>query len=116
MDESKWIEIDGGSAVGRKGSEGGTTIKDEEHSRGARITLERDTQIAPFAITCGIYGWMVHTRFFRNHVEALREYEQMKMAMSAILSRIPNAADENLGDDQTGRISSEIEDFLKLYP
>src|SRR5579872_6816378 len=116
MAESKWIEFDGGSAVGRKGSEGGTTIKDEEHSRGARITLERDTQTAPFAITCGIYGWMVHTRFFRNHVDALREYEQMKMAISAILSTIANAADDNLGGDRTGRISSEIEDFVKMFP
>ena len=24
--------------------------------------------VAPFAITCGIYGWMVHYSLFRNRV------------------------------------------------
>jgi hypothetical protein len=66
MAQSEWIEFEGGSTIGEQGSENGLTLKDEEQVRGARITLERDTRIAPFAITCGIYGWMVHTRFFRD--------------------------------------------------
>jgi hypothetical protein len=35
----------------------------------ARITLERDGH-QPFAITCGSYGWMVHTSFFSGEEEA----------------------------------------------
>lgn len=40
-------------------------VRDEEHSAGARITLERDGSIAPFAITCGIYGGFLYHRLRR---------------------------------------------------
>jgi hypothetical protein len=115
MAEDDWIEFDGGSTVGQRGSEHGTTIQDEEHPNGARITLERDARIAPFAITCGIYGWMVHTRFFRDHADALREYEQMKASITTILSRISGVSDD---DDrhQMSQISDAIEGFVKMYP
>lgn len=62
-------------------------------------------------------GWMVHTRFFGDQADALREYEQMKTAIAAVLSRIPDAAHDN--DDvgfQMSRVCSEIEDFVKMYP
>jgi hypothetical protein len=48
--------------IGQKGSEEGIIPRDEEHPQEARIHLERDTRNAPFAITCGIYGCMMHTR------------------------------------------------------
>jgi hypothetical protein len=31
-------------------------MRHEEHPAGARISLERDGQDAPFTTTCGIYG------------------------------------------------------------
>ena len=40
------------------GSEGGTIIADEEYKKSCRITLKRYD-----AITCGVYGCMVHTTF-----------------------------------------------------
>ena len=39
--------------------------------------LSETTNIAPFAITCGIYGWMAHTRFFGSKDEANAEYDKM---------------------------------------
>lgn len=116
MAAREWIEFEGGSTVGHQGSEKGITIRDEEHSRGARITLERDAGDVPFAITCGIYGWMVHTRFLGNQVDAVQEYEQMKIAMAGLMSKIPDAARNNEDDQQLSQVSSAIEDFVKMYP
>ena len=64
MAETLWYPFESGATLGQKGSEGGAILRDEEHPQEARITFERDTRIAPFAITCGIYGCMMHTRFF----------------------------------------------------
>lgn len=41
------------------GSEGGTIIADEEYKESCRITLERCERYD--AITCGVYGSMMHT-------------------------------------------------------
>ena len=43
------------------GSEGGTIIADEEYKESCRITLERCERYD--AITCGVYGCMMHTAF-----------------------------------------------------
>ena len=72
---SLWEPFDNGGTIGQEGSENGTIISDEEHLRGARITLERTTPTAPFAITCGVYGWMVHTRFVSTEAEAIAQFE-----------------------------------------
>lgn len=87
-----WYAYGNGTSTGMKGSEGGTIVLDEEHADGARITLERDGDIAPWAITCGVYGLMVHTRFFAARPTAEAECEAMKRALSGIVSQI-GAAD-----------------------
>ena len=46
---------------GETGSEGGIIIKDEEYNHACRITLEKCTKY--YAITCGVYGAMMHTAF-----------------------------------------------------
>ena len=51
-----WHAYGNGTSTGMKGSEGGTIVLDEEHSDGARITLEQGGHTAPWAITCGVYG------------------------------------------------------------
>ncbi len=61
--EKGWYAFDDGKSIGSKGSEQGNIIMDIEHIDGARITLEKDTSIAPFAITMGIYGLMFHTDY-----------------------------------------------------
>ena len=47
--------------AGDIGSEGGTILADEEYKNSCRITLEKCEKY--YAITCGIYGSMVHTAF-----------------------------------------------------
>ena len=115
MADREWIEFDGGSTIGQQGSQRGTIIRDDELQHSARITLERDTQIAPFAITCGVYGWMVHTRFFRSDADANRQYEEVRIALGDVCSTIPDAA--SIDDElQKGRVSFAIENFVKTYP
>ena len=83
--EKTWQPFRSGSTLGKTGTEAGVILRDEEHIEGARITLERSATkkllrrpVVQFAITCGIYGWMVHTRFFSSEEKAVREYDRMK--------------------------------------
>ena len=79
-----WQPYDGRKTINTKGSENGRIIKDEEHSNGARITLEKDGH-TPFAITCGIYGLMAHTVFASSHVDAMGVYQAMKEEIALFL-------------------------------
>jgi hypothetical protein len=36
---------------------------------------------------CGVYGWMVHTRFFQPEIEASAEYDRMKRALTELLDQ-----------------------------
>lgn len=47
--------------IGTTGSEDGIIIQDEEYNEACRITLEECSD--RYAITCGIYGHMVHTEY-----------------------------------------------------
>jgi hypothetical protein len=82
-------QIDGGKTVGSSGSEDGVIVRDEEHIDGARITLERGSRIAPFAITCGVYGWMFHTRFFGDEAAAQAQFDLMRAELTRIIAIIP---------------------------
>jgi hypothetical protein len=98
-----------------RGSESGIVEIDEEHDCGARITLERDAKIAPYAITCGIYGWMVHTRYFEDHDRARREYEAMKAGLGNILSIIPLRCDPDF-NSKVDSVIKAIGDFVESFP
>jgi hypothetical protein len=80
-----WHRFENGGTLGKRGSEEGTMVRDEEYSLGARISLERDCRAASFAITCGVYGWMLHTRYFGSKFEAETQYEAMKSALAVLL-------------------------------
>jgi len=45
-----WTDFDSGSSLGTRGSENGIIFRDFEHSSGARVTVERDGDTAPFSI------------------------------------------------------------------
>lgn len=51
-----WTKAEDGKTIGQVGSENGVIILDEEYLCASRITLERDGIIAPYSITCGVYG------------------------------------------------------------
>jgi len=80
-----WHPFDNGRSIGTKGSENGVIVFDEEHDWGARITLERDGEIAPWSITCGIYGGFLHTAFASSEAEGRTKFAAMKAALVAIM-------------------------------
>jgi len=110
-----WEPFNKGATIGQRGSEDGVTVADEEHNLGARITLERKTNHAPFAITCGVYGWMFHTRYFGSESEASAEFERMKSGLDAILNIIPRI-DELEADVKCQRVADAIGAFVEQFP
>ena len=113
MTDSPWSPYEGGASLGQPGSEQGVVVRDEEHELGARITLERAARAAPFAITCGIYGWMMHTRFFSSQDEAETQYGLMKNSLGALLE----AAEQTAGEDGgRGILMEGVEKFVETYP
>ncbi len=105
-----WKAFNTGHSIGEKGSENGIVIRDEEYLDCSRITLEKDSPTAPFAITCGIYGWMVHTRYFPNHEQANLEFEQMKGELARIVLLLSNQK------DKSENITSELKNFIAIFP
>src|SRR5215471_20119996 len=115
MERSAWYPFDQGSTIGQSGSEDGVIVRDDEHPVGARITLERNAPTAPFTITCGIYGWMVHTRFFRAEAESDAEYESMRDALASILDVVPEVSEVE-EDEKVNRVDQAITAFLEQFP
>jgi hypothetical protein len=110
-----WCSFQGGASVGQIGCEGGAIVLDEEHADGARITLERGGAAAPFAITCGIYDWLVHTRFFDTEDGAKEAFQSMEMEMVHILRLIPDQA--NFDFDRDGPpVIQAIGNFVERFP
>ena len=78
----------------RIGSEGGVILDDEEYKGQCRITLER---CKPYdAITCGVYGDMVHT-VFTDTEESHQLFEMMKKDLQAFIDA--NIEDMNQRSD-----------------
>jgi hypothetical protein len=104
-----WRAFSMGSSLGKVGSAGGVIVADEDYDEAARITLERATAVAPFAITCGVSGWLVHTRFFESEAQATSQFEAMKVA----LARMTQAAGQSNDPSLTGRLAQE---FVEAFP
>jgi len=102
----QWTDFDSGRAIGQIGTESGVIIRDCAHPLGARITLETGG-VTPYAITCGIYGYMVHTRFFSAESEAHREFDLMAAALDSILQAFEDDDDDL--DDPAAR-------FIERFP
>ncbi len=113
MTGSLWRPFEEAATLGLPGSEEGIVIRDEEHSLGARITLERETSVAPFAITCGIYGWMMHTCFLGSQSEAESQYDLMKNSLSELLEAAEQSADVDGGRQV---LFDGIDEFIGAYP
>jgi hypothetical protein len=114
MDVMGWYPVAVGGTIGETGAEYGIILRDEEYRTGARITLERDGH-RPFAITCGIYGWMVHTRFFATEREAEEAFEIMKMELARIVDLVP-LRDDPQAHERTAATGEEIRAFIKNFP
>jgi hypothetical protein len=94
----EWYPFESGKSLGSRGSEDGVIVLDDELDAGARITIEHGGQVAPYAITCGVYGCMVHTRFFSTETEARVQCEAMKLALAELVSSLVEAGDASAGD------------------
>lgn len=107
---------DGGQTKGLAGTEGGTILADEEYENAARITLEENAQNgAVAAITCGVYGWMVHTRFFSDALEARQAFGEMKANLAQIVDDIPTETEPNW-ERHIPAISAAIHTFIERFP
>lgn len=100
--------------VGQTGSEDGTIRRDEVHPDGARITIEERTRVAPFAITCGIYGWMAHTCYASSMEDAERLCGDMKWALEGILEIIP-MTDDPACEEKEHLVICAIEHFVNYF-
>ena len=80
-----WHPFENGQSLGKRGSEEGVIVLDEEHAWGARITLERDGSTAPWSVTCGIYGTFMHTAFASSESEGRSKYSDMKRDLVSIM-------------------------------
>ena len=109
---SEWYQFDDGRSIGQTGTEGGSILRDEEHPGGSRITLERGGH-TPFSITCGVYGWMVHTRFFADEAEAQNAFEEMKPGLVNVLNIIPLASEAD--DMNLKAVSDALTDFTERF-
>lgn len=67
-----WIKL---NDIGKTGSENGIILEDEEYKESCRITLEKCSKYC--AITCGVYGLMMHTAFC-DFCDSKKVYEKMK--------------------------------------
>lgn len=107
-----WNPYDSGSTVGEQGSEHGVILLDDEHRAGARITLERDCRpTIPFAITCGIYGLLVHTRFFDEEIAARTQFDEMKHDLAVLVEQMPDCED-GVPEATIGA----LDEFVHRYP
>ena len=87
----KWIPYKDGSSIGGAGSENGTILYDEEFDGGCRITMEKCPRY--YAITCGVYGSMVHT-VFRGDEDAKDTYEAMKNELGKFMCTATTETEE----------------------
>lgn len=109
-----WYPFNHGQTVGRPGSEGGIILRDEEYLQTARITLEKKRVASRFVITCGVYGWMLHTRFFDTETLAAHEYESMKVELERIAALISREQTE--GENSNRILVTALSDFIEKFP
>jgi hypothetical protein len=105
---SSWLAYDDGRTIGRVNSEGGVILNDEEYLNAARITLKRGEKIV--SVSCNIYGWINHTRFFGGVPEAERDFNVMKRELGKIMEIITAEGVNSLKGWEA------ISEFVRRFP
>ena len=105
---SNWFAYDDGRSAGKVSTEGGIILRDDEHKLGARITLKRGGSYV--SISCHVYGWTDHTRFFSTVSDAEREYAAMRAALGDVMNMIDSAGSKEI------KVWEAISEFVRRYP
>ena len=105
---SSWLAYDDGRSIGRVSAEGGVILHDEEHVSGARVTLKRGSKYV--SVSCNVYGWMDHTRFFSTITEAQREYLLMRSSLGNMVENILSTGKSDL------KMWEAIAEFVRRFP
>lgn len=98
-----WEFAENGKTINTYGTESGEILRDEEYKHSCRITLEKNCGSIPYAITCGVYGLMVHTVYAGSEQEALAKYDAMKNELQKFI------------DDDTADCLSWCERFVDQF-
>jgi hypothetical protein len=105
---NKWSLYDDGRSIGRFSTEGGMILLDEEHLDGSRITLKRgDIYVS---VSCNIYGWIDHTRFFGTVPDAERDFAAMKYELGKVMDAIKSAGPDMIKGWEA------ISEFVRRFP
>ncbi|HEX2590197.1 MAG TPA: hypothetical protein VHL34_01805 [Rhizomicrobium sp.] len=112
-----WTDLDVvEDGVPLRGTDGGILVVDQVHDLGARISLERNDDSSHHIITCGIYEWMMHSRYLSvGEDEARAEFTAMREALDGIIARIPNRSDPDV-DRRTAASGDEMSAFAERFP
>jgi hypothetical protein len=70
--------------------------------------------VAPFAITCGVSGWLVHTRYFDSETEARAQFEAMKAALARMTEAVKSM--DNVQVDDTSLVGRLCQEFVEEFP
>ena len=111
-----WQPYENGQTIGHTGSEGGIIQRDEDYAGASRITLEQGCLRAPYAITCGVYGLLVHTRFLADDETALYAMDSMKTALAAIVDLLPADEDDPQWAAKMAAVDNVAAQFARDFP
>lgn len=103
-----WVAYENGNSIGSVSTEGSVVLRDEELETSARITLKRGGSY--ISVSCSIYGWMDHTRFFASVSEAQREYLLMKPTLKNMVENVLASGKSDL------KMWEAIADFVRRFP
>lgn len=112
-----WQNFDSGKTMGSVNSDGSIIIYDEEHTNGARLTIEKGGTTAPFEIVFGIYDVMFHTHFEPSEEDAMRYVAHIKTIIERALAHVhmPEDYQDNAWNETFNNLMDElIDDYPNL--
>ena len=83
-------------ALGTIGFEYGRILLDIEYLQEARICLEKDTQLAPFTSTGGMYRLLFHTIFCSDEEYATQKIRLLKKLTLQTINAVKQAREDDL--------------------
>lgn len=105
---SNWLPYNNGITIGAKGPEGDIILMDDAHPIGARITIKQGAQY--FSVSCNIYNWINHARFFNTEDDAKREFLVMEEALLEIINLLSVREIYNI------KVWEAISNFVRRFP